>query len=94
MISKEQVWAKDGTGFPGLSFQKNSLKPIFDLQKVYYYRIFIEVTKAHVVMLHEQELMTDEEAKVILSTMMELEKMPMEESEYNPEYEDLFFFFF
>lgn len=93
MISKEQVWAKDGTGFPGLSFQKNSLKPIFDLQKVYYYRIFIEVTKAHVVMLHEQELMTDEEAKVILSTMMELEKMPMEESEYNPEYEDLFFLF-
>ncbi|MCI8888002.1 MAG: argininosuccinate lyase [Hungatella sp.] len=93
MISKEAVLAKDGAGFPGLSFQKNSLKPIFDLQKTYYYRIFIEVTKAHVVMLHEQELMTGEEAKVILSAMAELEKIPMEESEYNPEYEDLFFRF-
>ena len=93
MISKESVQKADGTSFPGLSFQLNSLKPIFDLQKVYYYRIFIEITKAHVVMLHEQNLMTDEEAQIILSTMLDLEKLPIEESEYNPQYEDLFFMF-
>ena len=93
MISRESVQAVDGTTFPGISFQKNSLKPIFDLQKVYYYRVFIEVTKAHVIMLREQDLMTEEECSVILSTMLDLEKLPIEESEYNPAYEDLFFMF-
>lgn len=77
----------------GISFQKNALKPIFDLQKVYYYRVFIEVTKAHVVMLREQDLMTEDECALILSTMLDLEKLPIEESEYNPAYEDLFLLF-
>ena len=93
MITRESVQAADGTSFPGISFQKNALKPIFDLQKVYYYRVFIEVTKAHVVMLREQDLMTEDECALILSTMLDLEKLPIEESEYNPAYEDLFFLF-
>lgn len=93
MITRESVQAADGTSFPGISFQKNALKPIFDLQKVYYYRAFIEVTKAHVVMLREQDLMTEDECALILSTMLDLEKLPIEESEYNPAYEDLFFLF-
>ncbi len=90
MITRESVQAADGMSFPGISFQKNALKPIFDLQKVYYYRVFIEVTKAHVVMLREQDLMTEDECALILSTMLDLEKLPIEESEYNPAYEDLF----
>lgn len=93
MITRESVQAVDGMSFPGISFQKNALKPIFDLQKVYYYRVFIEVTKAHVVMLREQDLMTEDECALILSTMLDLEKLPIEESEYNPAYEDLFFLF-
>ena len=51
MITCESLQAADGTSFPESAFRKNALKPIFDLQKVYYYRVFIEVTKAHVVML-------------------------------------------
>ncbi len=93
MITRESVQAADGMSFPGISFQKNALKPIFDLQKVYYYRVFIEVTKAHVVMLREQDLMTEDECALILSTMLDLEKLPIEESEHNPAYEDLFFLF-
>lgn len=93
MIDRKTVEQRDGTAFPGLSFQKNGLKPIFDLQKKYYYRVFIEVTKAHVVMLNEQGLMTDDESKSILSTMLDLEKIPMEQTEYDPSYEDLFFLF-
>lgn len=93
MITRESVQAVDGMSFPGISFQKNALKPIFDLQKVYYYRVFIEVRKAHVVMLREQDLMTEDECALILSTMLDLEKLPIEESEYNPAYEDLFFLF-
>lgn len=93
MITRESVQAADGLTFPGISFQENALKPIFDLQKVYYYRVFIEVTKAHVIMLAEQDLMTADECALILKTMVELEKLPIEESEYNPAYEDLFFMF-
>ena len=93
MITRESVQAADGMSFPGISFQKNALKPIFDLQKVYYYRVFIEVTKAHVVMLREQDLMTEDECALILSTMLDLEKLPIEESEYNTAYEDLFCLF-
>ena len=35
--------------------------------------------------------MTEDECALILSTMLDLEKLPIEESEYNPAYEDLFF---
>ena len=44
-------------------------------------------------MLREQDLMTEDECALILSTMLDLEKLPIEESEYNPAYEDLFFLF-
>ena len=37
--------------------------------------------------------MTEDECALILSTMLDLEKLPIEESEYNPAYEDLFFLF-
>ena len=44
-------------------------------------------------MLREQDLMTEDECALILSTMLDLEKLPIEESEHNPAYEDLFFLF-
>lgn len=93
MITKAEIEAVDGTQFPALSFQKNVLAPIFDIQKEYYFRCFIEMTKAHVIMLSEQGLVTPEDTKTILKGILEVEQIPFEEREYDPHFEDMFFMF-
>lgn len=91
MITREQVRSEEGTSFPAKSFQKNILEPIFNVQKKYYYQIFIEITKAHVVMLHEQKIISNEEVKLIMEGIQEVEKIHFEEYAYDPAVEDLFF---
>ena len=93
MITKAEIEAVDGTQFPALSFQKNVLAPIFDIQKEYYFRCFIEMTTAHVIMLSEQGLVTPEDTKTILKGILEVEQIPFEEREYDPHFEDMFFMF-
>ena len=93
MITKEQIEKVDGTKFPAKSFQNNVLAPIFNIQKEHFFRVFIELTKAHVVMLHEQGIISDEDTKVILKGILEVEQIPFEEREYDPNFEDMFFMF-
>ncbi len=93
MITKQEIQNKDGTSFPAKSFQKSVLAPVFDIQKKYYFRSFIDMTKAHVVMLLKQNLLNENEAKTILLGMSEVEKINFEEKEYDPKFEDMFFMF-
>ncbi len=93
MITRQEIEKKDGTTFPAKSFQKSVLAPVFDIQKKYYFKAFIEMTKAHVVMLEKQDLLTKDEAKTILASMLEVEKIDFENREYDPRFEDLFFMF-
>lgn len=91
MYTREYVENMDGRKFPGKTFQDCVLAPIFDIQKNYYARPFIEISKAHAVMLFEQNIITSNEAQVILTGLKKIESMDMSDREYDPSYEDMFF---
>lgn len=91
MYTKEYVEQMDGTLFPGKTFQDCVLKPIYDIQKKYYAKSFIQISKAHAVMLYEQKIISQTETKDILRGLIQIESVNMEKWEYNPLYEDLFF---
>ncbi len=91
MYSREYVEQMDGTHFPGKTFQDCVLAPIFDTQKNYYARPFIQISKAHAVMLYEQKIITLNEANEILSGLTKIDSIDMSDREYDPSYEDMFF---
>ena len=91
MYTREYVEKMDGVHFPGKTFQDCVLAPIFDIQKKYYAKVFIEISKAHAVMLYDQKIITHEEAKAILGGLKKIDKMDMNGKEYDPSYEDMFF---
>jgi argininosuccinate lyase len=91
MYTREYVEQMDGTHFPGKTFQDCVLAPIFDIQKKYYAKPFVEISKAHAVMLYEQKIIRPEEAKAILAGLAKIESMDMDDREYDPSYEDMFF---
>jgi len=93
MITKKEIETMDGVEFPALSFQKNVLSPIFDIQKEHFFRCFIEMTKAHVIMLCEQDIIKKKDAGVILEGICDVEQIHFEEREYDPRFEDMFFMF-
>ncbi|QNU68657.1 argininosuccinate lyase [Ruminiclostridium herbifermentans] len=91
MYTREYVEQMDGTHFPGKTFQDCVLAPIFDTQKNYYAKPFIQISKAHAVMLFEQNIITKHEAKEILSGLKKIDLMDMSDRQYDPSYEDMFF---
>ncbi len=91
MYTREYVEQIDGIHFPGKTFQDCVLAPIFDIQKNYYAKSFIKISKAHAVMLYEQKIITLDEAKEILSGLKKIDLMDMSDRQYDPAYEDMFF---
>jgi argininosuccinate lyase len=91
MYTKEYVEATDGVRFPGKSFQDAILEPVFDVQKQYLYRPFIKISKAHLIMLQEQQIITPDEARAIMRGLLEVETIDFESRRYDPSYEDMFF---
>ncbi|MCP4181052.1 MAG: argininosuccinate lyase [bacterium] len=88
---RNEIIENDGTEFPGKSFAKNILKPIFEIQKEHYLKHFIDITKAHVIMLNEQKILTDAEKLSIFKGLKEVEEKDLDSIQYNPKIEDLFF---
>ena len=91
MNLRDKIKAQDGTTFPGKSFAKNVLEPIFNIQKDNYYKHFIYITKAHVIMLSEQNIITKKDKNKILEAITKIENIDYSQAKYNPQFEDLFF---
>jgi len=91
MALREQIEKAEGSNFPGQSFKRNILKPIFDIQKEHYFHPFIDITKAHVIMLAEQKIITREEGRSILKALVNLENQDFKLQEYDDSFEDMFF---
>ena len=91
MYTREYVEQIDGLHFPGKTFQDCVLAPIFDIQKIYYAKAFIKISKAHAVMLCEQKIITLNEATEILSGLKKIDLIDMSDRQYEPSYEDMFF---
>jgi len=91
MYTKKYVEEMDGVTFPGKTFQDCVLEPVFNVQKEYYYKPFVEISKAHIIMLHEQKIITKEEAQKLMKGLLEVEKIEFDNRKYDPAYEDMFF---
>jgi argininosuccinate lyase len=91
MYTKEHVNSIDGVKFPGKSFAECVLSPVFNIQRDNFYRPFVKISKAHAVMLLEQNIITLDEAKNILQGLRQVEMINFEDMEYDPSYEDMFF---
>ena len=91
MNLREKIKEQDGIGFPGKSFAKNVLEPVFNIQKDNYYKHFIDITRAHVIMLAEQGIISVKEKNKIVDAITEIENIDYSQVKYNPQFEDLFF---
>lgn len=91
MSTREEVQAYDGISFPGRTFANTVLEPVFNTQRDYYYHDFLYISYAHVVMLAEQKIITEDEARGIISGLDQVAKQDFSHVRYNPAYEDMFF---
>lgn len=91
MWVKEHIEKIDGTTFPGKTFADAVLKPIFNIQREHYYRPFIKISKAHVIMLYEQKIISLSESEKLIQGLNEIEKKDFSKVQYNTSYEDMFF---
>lgn len=91
MYNREIVEKIDGIKFPGKTFQDCVLRPVFNIQKENYFKPFMQISKAHTIMLMEQNIISRKEAKDILRGLKHIEKLSFENKEYDPSYEDMFF---
>lgn len=88
---KEQVQKAEGMTFPAQSFTNLVLKPAYDHAKIELLEPMMEVNRAHLLMLNEQKLLNDADAKTIAQALETLDLDQFRFGEYTGKYEDLFF---
>lgn len=91
MDVRTEIENLDGLTFPGKTFADAVLEPVFNTQRDYYYRPFLEISEAHAVMLTEQGILKPDEASAILRGLMEVGAQDFSCAKYDPRFEDMFF---
>ncbi|WP_258535559.1 argininosuccinate lyase [Bacillus sp. 03113] len=91
MIDKDLFVKDEGETFPGKTFKQELLKPIFYDQRDFLFDAMFSLHKSHVIMLLEQGILEEKEARKILEGVIGLTKLNKNELTYDPNYEDLFF---
>lgn len=91
MNNKARIFQQEGEAFPGKTYAETVLEPAFAEAKANLLQPMMAVNKAHLIMLREQELITDGEAKAIARALSEIDLEEMSRCSYTGQYEDLFF---
>ncbi|MBO8165542.1 MAG: argininosuccinate lyase [Brevibacillus sp.] len=91
MNYRDQVFHQEGTSFPGKTYTEAVLEPAFNEAKTHLLEPMMAVNKAHLIMLREQEIISEEEAKTIARALRRLDLEELRCSTYTGQYEDLFF---
>jgi argininosuccinate lyase len=91
MDYRERIFQREGTHFPGKTYVEAVLEPTFNEAKNHLLQPMMAINKAHLIMLREQELLTDEEAKAIARAMGGIELEELRRAAYTGQFEDLFF---
>jgi argininosuccinate lyase len=92
MSSKEKILDKEGRMFPGATYSEVVLAPAYEHAKHVLLEPMIAIHKAHLIMLVEQELLSEEEAAQIMDGVSALDLSAIKETTYDGQYEDLFFY--
>jgi argininosuccinate lyase len=78
--------------FPAQGYKDNVLSDCFADAQRYFLDHYVDVDRAHVVMLAEQNIITGEELKLILQAIGGLDVEAMRNAEYDGSVEDLFYY--
>jgi argininosuccinate lyase len=83
----------DSSTFPNETYKDTVLEPLFEASKTGFADYHFRVNLAHAVMLNEQNILNDDQAKDILNALIEIEKnIDVPNLKYSGEVEDYFFF--
>jgi argininosuccinate lyase len=91
MNVKERIFQQEGTRFPGKTYTEAVLEPAFNEAKTHLLEPMMAIHKAHLIMLREQELLTEDEAKAIARAIRSLDLDALRRATYTGQFEDLFF---
>ncbi|MDM5155700.1 argininosuccinate lyase [Bacillus sp. DX1.1] len=88
---KEEFLQSEGVEFPGKTYANCILQHVFQFQRDYLLQDMFMVHRTHIIMLVEEKLMKQQDAKVILTALEKVAQIPENQLLYEPEHEDLFF---
>lgn len=88
---KNRINESEGTHFPSNSYRKMVLQPAYDEAKKHFLKSMVQIHIAHLKMLEEQNLISEEDAKKIGYAISQLDLEYYEKQDYKPQFEDLFF---
>ncbi|MED4587049.1 argininosuccinate lyase [Brevibacillus choshinensis] len=91
MEYRERIFQQEGERFPGKTYVEAVLEPAFNEAKNHLLGPMMAINKAHLIMLREQELLTEEETKAIARSLVGIEMEELRRSAYTGQFEDLFF---
>ncbi|ANC78665.1 argininosuccinate lyase [Fictibacillus phosphorivorans] len=91
MPSKDDFIKQEGSTFPGKTYGKHLLRPVFNDQRDYLFKHMFNIHRAHVVMLAEQDIINKCDAAKILRGVETVAKIDPQTLTYDPQFEDLFF---
>jgi argininosuccinate lyase len=91
MLSKDEFIKIEGSTFPGKTYVKHLLRPVFNDQRDYLFKQMFNIHRAHVVMLAEQGILDKKEAVTILQGVETVSQTDPQTLQYDPQFEDLFF---
>jgi argininosuccinate lyase len=92
MSDKEKIFEAEGRIFPGATYSEVVLAPAYEHAKQVLLEPMIAIHKAHLIMLVEQGLLSEEEAGQIMAGIRALDLSALRGSTYDGKYEDLFFY--
>lgn len=88
---KAKINELEGSQFPSNSYRQFVLQPAYDEAKKHFLDSMIQIHIAHLKMLEEQKLISDEDAIQIGKAIKKLDLDYFKTHDYNPQFEDLFF---
>ncbi len=91
MKKREEFIQSEGISFPGKTYAEELLMPVFNDQRDYLFEVMFDIHRAHVIMLAEQKIIEESEAKTMLEGINKVGETDWTQLSYLPEFEDLFF---
>ncbi|MBY0146928.1 argininosuccinate lyase [Neobacillus niacini] len=88
---RDRIFQKEGLVFPGRTYREVVLEPAYNEAKHHLLSSMMMINKAHLIMLTEQGLVSDDDAKNIARAIMNLDLQSITTSCYSGQVEDLFF---
>lgn len=88
---RERISLEEGAHFPSNIYRKMVLQPAYDEAKKNFLSSMIQIHIAHLKMLEEQGLVSQEEAVKISAAIDQVDIEFFGKDDYNPQFEDLFF---